>query len=177
VTTSWGAGSGQAARFTATSSAWRKLTPECSGSSPPSHLTPPRSYRPGSFSNRSRQDVISGGGAGRMATAPTSAGKYATAQRRTLLCKSSNGREDARPASAFRHDPSSRHRSCPRSPSTSGGPRSRSLCARLVLPGEELERPASLRLGITVGVELVLDQQGPEGIPRFDRFVGVELDR
>jgi hypothetical protein len=36
-----------------------------------------------------------------MATAPTSAGKYATAQRRTLLCKSSNGREDARPASAF----------------------------------------------------------------------------
>jgi hypothetical protein len=81
------------------------------------------------------------------------------------------------PRFCFRHDPSSRHRSGPRSPSTSGGPRSRSLCARLVVPGEELERPASLRLGITVGVELVLDQQGPEGIPRFDRFVGVDLDR
>jgi DNA-binding CsgD family transcriptional regulator len=63
------------------------------------------------------------------------------------------------------------------SPSSSGGPPSRSLCAPSLSAREELKCPASVRLGITVGGELVLNKQGREGVARSDRFVGIDLDR
>jgi hypothetical protein len=122
VTTSWGAGSGEAARYTATSSVAQAHTGvlEQQPSKPPdpSPLVPTglvleqeptgRHQR-----RRGRQDGdrthVSGEVRDSSAPHPP-----------VQIVQRARGRS---PRFCFRHDPSSRHRGGPRSPSTSGGPR------------------------------------------------------